>query len=175
MCRFASMILTRDRAFWSRGTDSHDEIIAEFGLVDEVAGRITLARIELTPPGEDSTAPLDQWVYVLDQDLLPEWYEPAETERRARVCLVEVCAARLFTTDEHQVTAGIYVACDSAQVTAYNSAQVTARDSAQVKAYGSATVLQWGGTVDLSDLAACVDRRGGNPVFRVASEGSTPR
>lgn len=35
MCQFASFVLTKDRAFWSRSGDSHETIIEEHGLRDD--------------------------------------------------------------------------------------------------------------------------------------------
>ena len=159
MCAPASLIITRDRVFWSLKTDSHEPIITEYGLKDEVAGRITLVRVEITPPlGTDRepnfAAPLAQWQYRVDQDLLPEWYQkdPAKHEERARAALVDWYAVKVFLSGHHQVTDGncfacgtaTVRACGTATVRAYGSATVDACGSATVEARGSATVRAWG-------------------------------
>ena len=48
MCRPASLVITKERVFWSTKTDSHEDIIREFGLQDEVAGQIAIVRVEIT-------------------------------------------------------------------------------------------------------------------------------
>jgi len=139
MCTFVSIVLTKDNAFWALH-DNHSQIIADNKLVETVAGRVTLVRIELTPPNNNYSAPLDQWRYRVDQDLLPEWYEPDATEERARRAFCELAAKRILREGKHEVCEGSYVVVDSATVTAYGRATVTAYGRATVTAYDSATV-----------------------------------
>ena len=112
MCRPASMVVTRDKVFWSELSDSHDEIIREFGLTDEVAGRITLVRVEITPPEDNFSAPLDQWIFRVDQDLLPEWAEKDvdKVEARTRDVLVCWAAQKVLTEGTHEVRVGVFYA-----------------------------------------------------------------
>jgi len=89
MCIPASFVVTKERVFWSKNTDSHEEIICEFRLKEmDVRGTPTLVRIEITPPMADLGKPLTDWVYHLDrQDIRPSWYDAADVERRARSVL----------------------------------------------------------------------------------------
>ena len=40
MCNQASFILTSENTYWSKRTDSHDEILAEHKLRDGIAGKV---------------------------------------------------------------------------------------------------------------------------------------
>ena len=73
MCEPASFVLTRDKVFWSRKTDSHTEIIAEFGLHEDGARGPNVLKVEITPPGGDMRKPLAEWIYHIDQDIKREW------------------------------------------------------------------------------------------------------
>lgn len=48
MCKPASFIIADNgkKVFWLKWTDSHEEIIKEFGLTESVAGKITIVRAE---------------------------------------------------------------------------------------------------------------------------------
>ena len=80
MCTEASSVIVQRHgyhvALWSKSSDSHEQIIMEHGLqwLDNLH-RMNLARVEIVPPGYDYTLPLDEWVYEIDQDVLPAWYD----------------------------------------------------------------------------------------------------
>jgi hypothetical protein len=111
MCRPASMVLTKDKVFWSQDTESHSEIIAEFKLHEGGTRGINLACVELVPPENNFTKPLNEWVFVLDSERVPHWYDAAEAEARARASLPEWLAAKVVLSGqriekvEHQVIA----------------------------------------------------------------------
>jgi hypothetical protein len=108
MCKPASFWVTRDRAYWSRNSDEHQAIIREHGLTEDVAGRPTGVRVELSPAGADYSLPLAQWTFLVDQDILPEWWDAAEGERLARLELEAWAGAALVRAGEvrGEVTAG---------------------------------------------------------------------
>lgn len=86
MCNFASMVLTKEAAYWCSNTDSHEDIIERHGLhADGVRGPNVL-RVEITPPEDNPRSELDLWRYRIDQDELPEWIDGNE-EHRAREAL----------------------------------------------------------------------------------------
>ena len=142
MCQPASLIITRNKVFWSRKTDSHDEIMREFGLNDEVANKITLVKVEITPPNGNMRIPIEQWQYQVDQDLLPDWYEknPDKHEKNARAALQDWHDAKVFLSGYHEIRDGQCWAYGSSRVKAYGSSQVMACGSSQVMAYGSSKV-----------------------------------
>jgi hypothetical protein len=77
--------MTKDFVFFG-GTDSHEDIIEQHKL-HEGAGRVNLLRFEISPPKGDFSAPLDTWVYCVDQDQFPEWHDEGYDEFRARAAL----------------------------------------------------------------------------------------
>ena len=59
MCQEASFVLTKPKVYWSRFTDSHEEIIKEFGLhADGVANGVngpSILRVEVLTAYENPT------------------------------------------------------------------------------------------------------------------------
>ena len=88
MCRLKSCLVLKNRVFCP-AYDSHQDMLEELGIEDnEVNARKTFVRVELIPPEATSDyfddkyftslqAPLSEWKLVVDQDILPDWWEPA--------------------------------------------------------------------------------------------------
>ena len=72
MCMFKSMLLLKDKVFCPN-YDSHEDMINETGM-EHGPLRENFVRVEITPPDDDLTVPIDKWEYKVDQDYLPEWY-----------------------------------------------------------------------------------------------------
>ncbi len=87
MCNFCSAIITKDHIFfgWSDGPskmDSHETIIYLHKLHADGAHGPNIVRVECVPPNPG--APLNKWVYRVDQNALPGRYDSGRDERRAR-------------------------------------------------------------------------------------------
>ena len=96
MCKPASMIVLKDRVLWGHQSESHENIIAEHSIAMDGVSGPNGVRIELTPPNEtDYETPPDQWLFKVDQDILPEWWDDADAERRCRIELVAWLAAKV--------------------------------------------------------------------------------
>lgn len=88
MCRLKSCLVLKNRVFCP-AYDSHQDMLNELGIEDnEVNARKTFVRVELTPPEATCSyfddkyftslqAPLSEWKLTVDQDILPDWWEPA--------------------------------------------------------------------------------------------------
>ena len=88
MCRLKSCLVLKNRVFCP-AYDSHQDMLKELGIEDnEVNARKTFVRVELIPSEATSNyfndkyftslqAPLSEWKLVVDQDILPDWWEPA--------------------------------------------------------------------------------------------------
>jgi hypothetical protein len=138
MCKEASFVLTKDRAFFSKTSDSHDQIIIEHDLHADGVGGPNVARVEIVPPGGDYRLPLDQWVYSLDQDIVPEWYDAEECEARVRQVLPEWVAAKT-------VPPGQVVGVEAGQVIVANYGTVTDnRGTVTYNRYGGTVTNNWG-------------------------------
>jgi hypothetical protein len=96
MCKYASFVLTKDKVFWSKKSESHEEIIRKFQLceTDSTKSRINILRVELSPT--KVWGDLSKWQYKVDQDVLPEWHDPEESERRTRKALAEKIDKKLL-------------------------------------------------------------------------------
>ena len=144
MCKPASFVLTKDRVYWSMVTDSHEEIIAEYGLhADGVRGPNVL-RVEISPVDGDMSSDPTEWIYRVDQDITPKWHDADADRQRAQSALSDWVAQRVFRDGSHSVNRGWYWAMGSAHVVARGSAHVEAGGSAHVEAGGSAHVVAWG-------------------------------
>jgi hypothetical protein len=131
MCEPASFVLTKDAVFWSRRSDSHEDIIDEFKLHADGDRGPNIVRVEITPPNGDMRKPLVEWHYRLDQRDYPKWYSEEDTEKRARIALQEWFDAKVIVVGERDVR--------DQQAYAYNST-VTARENSTVSAWGNSTV-----------------------------------
>ena len=101
MCKPASMVVTKDRVYWSRTTDSHTEIIREYGLADnQDAALIKHVAVEISPPNGMYAVPLDNWEFTVDQDLLPDWWDAEDAERRVRAQLPAWAGAKLVVAGQ---------------------------------------------------------------------------
>ena len=84
MCKFFSMVLTKDSCFWLEKSDKHEDIIKHFELHPDGVRGANIVRVELTPPADCDWENLSKWNYHVDQDTLPDWYEPTAHEALAR-------------------------------------------------------------------------------------------
>lgn len=64
--------------------DSHRSTIDKHNLREMFGGRVQIVRVEVRPPDGNFMAPRETWLYHVDQDDLPAWYDAEECERRAR-------------------------------------------------------------------------------------------
>ena len=74
MCQMKSGIILKDRVFIP-DYNSHTDMLAELGISDtrQNAERLFI-RAELLPPDGDVFAPVEEWRFHVDQDILPDWY-----------------------------------------------------------------------------------------------------
>ena len=148
MCSPASMVLTKDRVFWSTKTDSHEEIIREFKLREsDGRARVFVLRVEITPPGGDYSKPLGDWRYKTDQNgyTLPGWHDKERDERRTRDALKKWAKARLVLPGEHRTVNGdahVYLLENSRAVLRENSRAVLRGNSSAKLWENSSAVLR---------------------------------
>ena len=88
MCQLKSCLVLKNRVFCP-AYDSHQDMLKELGIEDnETNARKTFVRVELIPPEATSDyfddkyftslqAPLPEWELIVDQDIIPDWWEPA--------------------------------------------------------------------------------------------------
>lgn len=84
MCEPASMIIVKSGdVYWSKISDSHEDIIKENNLNDKTEYP-DFVRIEITPENKDFRKPIDEWKFKRDQDLIPDWYSDKWAEKLCR-------------------------------------------------------------------------------------------
>ena len=102
MCKPASFVLTKDNVFWSKTSDSHEDIISEHNLHPDGARGANVVRIEITPPNDDYTLPIGQWVYKLDQDDTPKWYSKESAIERVMLSLPDWVASKIVLPNQER-------------------------------------------------------------------------
>lgn len=97
MCKYASFVLTKDQVFWSKKSESHEEIIRENNLCecDSSRTRINIVRVEISPV--KVWGDLSRWAYKVDQDNVPDWYDAKECEARTRKALAKKVDKQLLS------------------------------------------------------------------------------
>lgn len=154
MCSFKSALCLRDRVFVP-DYDSHEDMLKELGIKDDYLNASkTFVRVELSPEDGDKSSDPMGWKLKVDQDVRPDWFDPAVDELRIKQAIADWCAVHVIKDGKREVKDGIWYATGSATVKACGSATVEAYDSATVRAYGSATVEAYGSaTVGAYDSA----------------------
>ena len=95
MCNPISCVLTKESVYFG-DTDSHEEIIQQHGLHEGMPTAPNFVRVEVRPPGGDTNVPVEQWVYHLDQDILPVWYDEQDCMTRACGAVIRSGVGRLY-------------------------------------------------------------------------------
>ena len=144
MCNAASFVLTKDAVFFSKTSNSHEEIIREYGLPggskSEVAcfRKPAILRVEIVPTNGGYSTPTCQWQYIVDQDILPEWVDGTE-EARARACLEYWKAYHCCTQEGKELVGGFQVLQKSGD----DSTQTAGDDSTQTAGLGTVQITRW--------------------------------
>ncbi len=141
MSQPASFVVTKNKVFWSKKSDSHQDIIEEYHLVEMVNNQVTFVRTEISPEDRDLRRPPKEWKFIVEQDILPDWYDPKEVERRCRIALTKWRKTKLIIDKNAEIKNGQIYVYGNSQVKAYNSSQVFAYNLIQVFAYNSSQVL----------------------------------
>ena len=181
MCQLASFIVTKSQVFWSKFSDSHEDIIEEFGLKEmNVRQEPTFVRVEITPPNNDYSIPITDWQYKLDQDIRPGWYDLDGVERRCRDALKEWHKQKITVNDDSnkKLVSGNFIVInstvtvkDNSTVTAKGNSTVTALDNSTVTAKDNSTVTAWGNSTVTAWDNSTVTARGNSTV--TARDNST--
>ena len=165
MCNPASGVFTKGHiAHWSKYSDSHEYIIEEHKLNADGVGGPNIVRFEITPPDGDMTKPLADWSYKVDQDILPDWYDPKEGEAAARKMLTEWAGKKVITGESNDLADGEYFIVGNATVSGVrgNATVSGVWDNATVSGvWANATVS------DVWDNATVSDVRGNATVSGV--------
>jgi hypothetical protein len=78
MCNAYSCIVLKNRkVIWKLGTDSHDDLLRSAGIADDTKdpAKIAFCRIEISPKNKDYPNPDAKYVFKIDTDIVPVWWE----------------------------------------------------------------------------------------------------
>jgi hypothetical protein len=108
MCTPASLVLTKVRVFFSKTNNSHEDVIDEHGLTQDGVRGPNIVRVEVVPPNHDYSVPVQDWNFNVDQDILPDWWDAVDGERRTRAAMSDwmtyhCCSQGHGRTNEHLV------------------------------------------------------------------------
>ena len=108
MCKLKSLILLKDRVFCP-DYDSHDSMLKELGIEDTRKNAERLfVRAEVSPKSLKSNdiSDTNKWVFIVDQDILPEWYVEEIDEERARNAVKEWAKTHIITGIVQKIDSG---------------------------------------------------------------------
>lgn len=93
MCEFKSAIILKNKVVLAPdGNESHSDLLNKLGIDDNRMNAMkTFVRAELTPKKGDRSSAVDTWIYKVDQDIVPDWYEkdPGRYEEEFRKMVKE--------------------------------------------------------------------------------------
>lgn len=156
MCQFKSALVLKNRIFLP-DYDSHDKMLRELGIEDNFTNASKVfVRVELLPTDGNILSAVDGWKLIVNQDILPEWWNEAERLPQLKKLVETWRRKHTFYAGEHEVSDGVWLATGSATVRATGSATVSAYDSATViipKRFAT------DGVIDLNDDSVCINHK----------------
>ena len=146
MCMFKSMLLLKDKVFCPN-YDSHEDMINETGM-EHGPMRENFVRVEITPPDDDLTVPIDKWKYKVDQDYLPEWYVEEVDKPRCFDALKAWAVKHILVgQDVPEVKQGEFVVLVNCNTGIVKGTVQKVWDGTVQKVWGGTVQKVWGGTV----------------------------
>ena len=123
MCQFKSAILLKDRVYFSNKTESHIEMLEELKIADTQRNAETkFVRVELIPKENDAFSDINSWKFVVDQDILPNWFVKEYDESRMREAVKVWAKSHIFiSVDDLQLSNGIFYLKDCKNARFVNS------------------------------------------------------
>ena len=144
MCQFFSCIVLKNKVLFDKDIDNHTNLLEKYNIKDD-SQTPNFVRVELTPPTPMRlSAPISNWMFRVDQDFRPEWFDEIKARRMTEKALASIFDQVVVTNGHFDIYSGRCIAVDSASVEAFGSASVEAFDSASVKAFDSASVKACG-------------------------------
>ena len=138
MCQMKSGVILKDRVFIT-DYNSHTDMLAELGISDtrQNAERLFI-RAELLPPDGDVFAPVEEWRFHVDQDILPDWYvEQVDKDRM-------ISAVKEWAKDH------IHVGVDDLRISKGSKHYI--KDCKNVVVYGNASISYVCGNASISEV-----------------------
>ena len=142
MCRFKSAIILKDRVFIT-DVDSHTELLEQLKIADtrENAEKL-FVRAELYPENNDVFSNINNWVFNVDQDILPEWFVREYDKQRMAEAVKKWAVNHIYIDQENiEVSETTAYLKNCKNVYAYDNSKVYAYGNSKVYAYDNSTVV----------------------------------
>ena len=152
MCQYFSAIaLPNGDLLHHDSTDSHEDLVAHFGLNDNRLGRF--ARIEYHPESVKHLADITKYVLKLDENEKPKWWTNDFADKIESKCRV-ICAARIVIKDRDILLGGPWIVASNAKIRkVYNARILAVIDSASIQnVWGSASIQNVWGSASIQDV-----------------------
>ena len=112
MCKPASFIIVNGQPpKWSVNTENHTGIRKEHGVPENTDTLTASVQVEITPPDGDLQNPIKDWIFKVNQDRLPKWWDASEAEVAVRVELKKWAAKKLIKKDIDVISEGQFYLC----------------------------------------------------------------
>ena len=185
MCKPASMIVTKAKVFWSEKTDSHHEIISEFGIREiDARGDINIVPIEIYPEDGNLGTPISKWKFSVDYEGygrdLPDWFDKAKAEKECRSAVKYWKKQKVITGKRKELKDGEFYLVGNAVIEKVSNCTLDMRDNSTVNDMrGNSTVIEINGECSVttyhaldfkclkSARAVIIDRSGDKVVCRI--------
>jgi hypothetical protein len=155
MCQFKSAIILKDHVYISKVSESHTTMLEELKIEDNQRNaEKRFVRAELVPLNNDVFSDIDTWKFVVDQDIIPEWFVKEYEETRIREAVKLWAKDHIFIgVDDLRLSEGMFYLkdcknshCSNTTSEHYGNATSEHYDNATSKHYSNATSKHWGNT-----------------------------
>lgn len=77
MCQFKSGVILKNKVVLTpEGNESHSNLLKRLKIEDTNMNALkTFVRAELIPKNNDKMTEVKEWIFKVDQDIIPDWYE----------------------------------------------------------------------------------------------------
>ena len=148
MCKFKSGIILKREVFVPN-YEHHTRMLEELKIKDTRANAESkFIRFELIPENNDVFSDINTWRFVVDQDIVPEWYvEELDKKRAIEAVMAWAKKHILINIDNLKLTNNTYylkncknTTCYNSTVYAYDNSTVEAYYDSKVEAFGNSTI-----------------------------------
>ena len=91
MCKFKSGLIFKNRVVLApKGNESHSDLLRNLNIEDNTTNAMKMfVRAELVPKDNDKSTNINDWKFIVDQDIVPDWFKE-DTEKYENMLREEV-------------------------------------------------------------------------------------
>jgi hypothetical protein len=133
--------------FWSKYSDSHEDIIKEFKLHEGTGGltdNANFVRVEISPEVGKLNTPIKTWKYNLDQSVHPSWYDAEKVEQSCRKELKLWHKQKVILKDCAELKDGHYHIVGAKNVIIRGNSKAELWENSTAVLWENSTAVLWG-------------------------------